>query len=103
MLGCRGGVSKLLKDSVPYLISNHCVAHRLALACGQAANEIPYLKKFKSILDQLYRFYQNSAVRMASLKSIQEVVNDPQHKPRMLGGFLMKRQSATLENAYHQC
>lgn len=77
MLGCKGGVSKLMKDCVPYLIANHCIAHRLALACGQAANEINYLKKFKSILDQLYRYYQNSAVRMAGLKAIQEVLSDP--------------------------
>ena len=41
MLGRRGGVSKLLMDHVPYLISNHCIAHRLALACGQAANDVP--------------------------------------------------------------
>ena len=34
MLGCWGGVSTLLKESVPYLIANHCVAHRLALGCG---------------------------------------------------------------------
>ena len=67
MLGCWGGVSTLMKDRVSYLIANHCVAHRLALACGQAADEVPYLKsillylkKFKSILDQLYRFYQVS-------------------------------------------
>ena len=50
MLGCRGGVSKLMKDCVPYLIANHCVAHHLALACGQAANEISYLKRFKVFL-----------------------------------------------------
>ena len=67
MLGCRGGVSTLLKEKVPYLIVNHCVAHRLALACGQAANEINYLQKFKTILDQLYRYYQYSPVRMAGL------------------------------------
>ena len=80
MLGYQGGVSRLMKERVPYLIANHCVAHRLALACGQAVDEITYLKKFKSIVDQLYRFYQNSTVRMAGLKSIQEVVNDPQLK-----------------------
>ena len=77
MLGIRGGVATLLKDRVPFLVSNHCIAHRLALACGQAANEIPYLKRFKSILDQLYRFYSNSAVRTAGLRYIQEVLDDP--------------------------
>ena len=77
MLGRRGGVSRLLKDKIPFLVSNHCIAHRLALACGQAANEIPYLKKFKDILDQIYRFYKYSPVRTAGLKEIQDVLNDP--------------------------
>ena len=77
MLGSRGGVSKLLRDKTPFLVSNHCIAHRLALACGQAANQIPYLKKFKDILDQLYRFYKKSPVRTAGLKGIQEVLDDP--------------------------
>ena len=80
MLGVRGGVSTLLKEETPFLVANHCIAHRLALACGQAANEIPYLKRFKDILDQLYRYYQNSAVRMSGLKAIQEILNDPQLK-----------------------
>ena len=56
-----------------FLVSNHCIAHRLALACGQAANKIPYLR----YTDQLYRFYKNSPVRTAGLKEIQEVLDDP--------------------------
>ena len=40
MLGVRGGVSTLLKQQTPFLVANHCIAHRLALACGQAAKEI---------------------------------------------------------------
>ena len=80
MLGIRGGVSTLLKQHVPFFVSNHCIAHRLALACGQAANEIAYLKRFKVLLDQLYRYYENSPVCMAGLKAIQEVLNDPQLK-----------------------
>ena len=80
MLGVRGGVSKRLKDKVPFLAAHHCIAHRLVLACGQSADEISYLKRFKSVLDQLYRFYSNSAVRTAGLRAIQEVLNDPQLK-----------------------
>lgn len=71
MLGRKGGVAALLKESVPTLIANHCVAHRLALASSQAAAAVPYLKKFKAIVEQLYRFYQYSAVRMAALHHIQ--------------------------------
>ena len=80
MLGERGGVSTLLKQQVPFLVSNHSIAYRLALACGQAVNEITYLKRFNDLLDQLYRYYKNSSVRMAGLKAMQEVLNDPQQK-----------------------
>ena len=80
MLGRNNGVSKLLKDRVPFLVSNHCIAHRLALACGQAANEVSFLKQFKDIIDQLYRFYKYSPVRTAGLREIQEVLNDPSLK-----------------------
>lgn len=75
MLGARGGVLKLLKDRVPFLAAHHCIAHRLALACGQSADEI-YFKRFKGVLDQLNRFYSNSAVRTAGLRAIQEVLDD---------------------------
>ena len=54
MLGNHGGVSTLLKQKLPYLVANHCVARQLALAFSQAANEIPYLKRFKDICDQLF-------------------------------------------------
>ena len=47
MLVRNNGVLKLLKDRVPFLVSNHCIAHRLALACGQAANEVSIFKQFK--------------------------------------------------------
>ena len=80
MLGVCGDVSKLLKDKVPFLAAHHCIAHCLALACGQSVNEVSYLKRFKSVLDQLYRFYSNSAVRTAGLRAIQEVLDDPQLK-----------------------
>ena len=40
----NNGVFKLLKVHVPFLLSNHGIAHRLAVACGQAANEIRFFK-----------------------------------------------------------
>ena len=65
---------------VPFLVSHHCIAHRLALACGQSADEVAYLKRLKSVLDQLYHFYSYSAVHTAGLRSIQEVLDDPHLK-----------------------
>ena len=79
MLGNRGGVSKLLREKAPFLVANHCIAHRLVLAFGQAANEIPYLKKFNDILNQLYDFtsIRLLELRTDGLKSIQDLLDDP--------------------------
>ena len=44
MLGRRNGVSKILTDKVPF-VCNHCIAHRLVLACSQAGNELVYFFK----------------------------------------------------------
>lgn len=71
MVGKVNGVSTQLRNRVPHLLANHCVAHRLALASAQAAATVPYLEKFKRIVEQLYRFYHFSSVRTASLKEIQ--------------------------------
>ena len=74
MIGNRNGVAAKLKEKVPWLVNNHCVAHRLALASSQAAVTIAYMKKFKDIVAQLFRFYDFSAVRTAGLKDIQSVL-----------------------------
>ena len=77
MTGRREGVAARLKRLNSNLISIHCVAHRLALAAGQASETIPYLRKFKEILCNLFYFYHNSAVRQAGLTAIQNVLDDP--------------------------
>ena len=77
MTGRREGVAARLKRLNSNLISIHCVAHRLALAAGQASETIPYLRKFKEILSNLFYFYHNSAVRQAGLTAIQNVLDDP--------------------------
>ena len=47
MTGKNNGVTKRMKDDSPYLISIHCMAHRLALCTSQAANGIPYCQNSK--------------------------------------------------------
>ena len=68
MTGRLNGVAVRLKRHSPRMISVYYVAHRLALAAAHAADGIPYLHCFKSILH--FYFYQNSAVRMANLRAI---------------------------------
>lgn len=77
MTGRLTGVGVRLKSHSPNMIAVHCINHRLALAASNASDCIPYLKQYKSLLQTLFYFYQNSSVRMASLHSIQEVLNDP--------------------------
>ena len=77
MTGRLTGVATRLKRHSPRMIAVHCANHRLALAAAHAADGIPYLQRYKSILQTLFYFYQNSSVRMASLHAIQEVLNDP--------------------------
>ena len=77
MCGSRSGVAKRLTNTFPKLINIHCVNHRLALAAAHAADDIPYLVKFKATIQTLFLFYQNSTVRMAGLHAIQEVLDDP--------------------------
>ena len=43
MFGRRGGLGVLLGKDAPLLTHVHCVAHRLSLACSDAAKDIPFL------------------------------------------------------------
>jgi len=74
MMGCHNGVVACLKAVTPSAIKVHCTAHRLNLASVQAGDSIPYIKRFNSIVQQLYDCFQNSAVRMAGLRAIQTLI-----------------------------
>ena len=77
MVGRHNGVAAQLKNCSPSLITIHCVNHRLALAASHAADNIPYLQRFKSHLHNLFSFYQNSPVRLAGLHAIEAILDDP--------------------------
>ena len=68
------GVASRLTVRQPRLVSVHCINHRLALAAVHAADNIPYLKRFKETVQSLFLFYHNNAVRMTGLHAI---LNDP--------------------------
>jgi hypothetical protein len=77
MTGRVSGVATRLHRSNQYLVAVHCVAHRLALACSQAGQNVPYVQKFKKSMTTLFCFFQASAVRTAGLKAIQELLDSP--------------------------
>ena len=38
MVGEHSGVTRRMKNKNPFILSAHCIAHRLSLASGQAAD-----------------------------------------------------------------
>ena len=83
MTGKKTGVGVQLKEQInPYLIQIHCVAHRLALVTSQAASKdnVPYLKTYQDFLCNIFYWFKHSALRTASLSSLQEVLDSPQIK-----------------------
>lgn len=48
------------KNDVPHLVVNHCMAHRLQLVSEKAANNVPYLVKYISIINQFAKHLKYS-------------------------------------------
>ncbi|KAL3064913.1 hypothetical protein OYC64_001027 [Pagothenia borchgrevinki] len=74
MTGKHNGVAKQLSNEWPWLFSVHCAAHRLALACKDASEDVPYMATFRDHLEQLHLYFRNSANHSASLKAAAEVL-----------------------------
>ena len=69
MIGCRTGVTTQLKGKYPFIISIHCIAHQLALASGQAADAVPYVKQYQLYFNNIYRYFHYSTKHAAKLKA----------------------------------
>ena len=70
MTGIRSRVTTLFKQQNPFIVTSHCIAHRLALGVSQAANSYNYLKKFQGTLNEIYKYYHFSCKHTASLKAM---------------------------------
>ena len=74
MVGIRAGVTTLMKKKNPFMISTHCIAHRLALASGQAADSITYVKKYQQYINTIYKYYHYSPKHWSKLKEMQAIL-----------------------------
>jgi hypothetical protein len=78
MLGKNEGVAAKLSKICTYpLIVNHCVAHRLALACKDAKKEIKFYEEIESLVKKIYNYFKNSCSRIQQLQEIQNLLDDP--------------------------
>src|SRR5204863_5180953 len=76
MLGKNGGVATRLSRVCTYpLIVNHCVAHRLALACKDARREIEFYKEAELLVKKIYGYFKNSCSHIQQLKEIQGLLD----------------------------
>lgn len=66
MVGKENGVAAKLKREAKLLLNVHCTCHRLALACGDANDQISYIKTVEKVLIQLWSFFHNSEKRTAA-------------------------------------
>ncbi|XP_052775985.1 SCAN domain-containing protein 3-like [Mya arenaria] len=73
MTGVRGGLTTLLKRRDPHLLSIHCIAHRLALASGQAADKVQYLVKYQAMINTIFKYYNYSPKHQSRQRKFQEV------------------------------
>ena len=72
MTGARNRVAKLLKDENPLILSFHCLAHKLALACASSADTLDYIAHCELQLNQLWKLFENSAKHTAMYLKVQE-------------------------------
>ena len=78
MVGQHTGVGARLKELNPFMLSMHCVAHKLALASENAASSVAYCNEHHSILNGLYNYFHTSPNHYSVLKDMMDVLHDPQ-------------------------
>ena len=74
MVGVRARVTTLMKKKYPFILSTHCIAHRLALASGQAADSIPYIKKYQQYVNTIYKYCHYLPKHWSKLKEMQAIL-----------------------------
>ena len=78
MLGKNEGVAAKLSRVCTYsLIINHCVAHRLVLACKDAKKEVKFYGEVEFLVKKIYSHFKNSYSHVQKLQEIQNILDDP--------------------------
>ncbi|MGH0120158.1 UNVERIFIED_CONTAM: hypothetical protein FKN15_065919 [Acipenser sinensis] len=100
MTGAKNGMATKMTQDSPYLENAHCIAPRLALVTNQAANNVNYMQKFQEMITSLYCYFKHSAVRVAKLQEMQEVLDAPLLKIKALHDVCWFSFCAALEAVY---
>ena len=80
MMGVRCGVTTRMKERNPFMLTTHCIAHRLALASGKAADTVKYFKKYQQYVNTIYKYFHYSPKHSNTLKRVQEILECVERK-----------------------
>ena len=80
MTGVRSGVTTRMKERNPFTLTTHCIAHRLALASGKAADTVQYFKKYQQYVNTIYKYFHYSPKHSNTLKRVQEILECAERK-----------------------
>lgn len=58
MTGEKSGVGVRLQEHAPSMLRSHCINHRLALACGDANDNVKYISVIETTLRQLWKWLE---------------------------------------------
>ena len=72
MLGKRNGVAAKLKENVPHLVQQHCVAHRENLCISDAWKEVKATREIETVVRTVYTLFSRSATKKSKFKEIIE-------------------------------
>ena len=67
MTGWKNGVAAKLKENNPYMLSIHCIAHRLALACNDCTSSTGYEATYEKVLNEISTYFNRSPQRQGKL------------------------------------
>ena len=70
MLGKLNGVAKLLKNFVPHIIEQHCVAHREDLGIDDAWSKVSLMQDIETLVRTVYTMFSRSSVKKQGLQAI---------------------------------
>ena len=73
MLGKVNGVAAQLKKEVPYLIEQHCVAHREDLGICDSWKEVKLMRDIETLLRTIFTIFCRSSVKKEKLQEIARV------------------------------
>ena len=82
---CNGVVAKL-KQSVPWRLGIHCIAHNLELAILDGVKDEILLMSLRDMLQSIYKHYHYSPKALRELRELAEVMGEKIQKPGNLKG-----------------